>query len=217
MDNIISLSGIYKSYGRNKVLDGLDFNLGEGEMAFVSGKSGCGKSTLLNIIGFLDSWDNGEYRFCGKRIKRGGNALRGKYAGFIFQAYYLVDSLDVTENIMLPYLYNEAGITKDVIEEMNGLIARLDLAGLEKHKAKDLSGGEKQRVAIARALLKHPKILIADEPTGNLDGANAKLIYDIFRDYTKNGCSAVIVSHNEQLFSGCDTRYRLEGGVLNAF
>ena len=180
MDNaLIRLSGVRKSYdGRHYVLDGLDFALGEGETAVVYGASGCGKSTFLNIVGLLDSMNEGDYRFsnqsiCARRLNA-YSEVRAEKIGFVFQSYCLIEALSVADNILMPFLYNGKPISKEVLGELASLAEELGIAELLEKKAALLSGGEKQRVAIARAMLKRPRLIIADEPTGNLDEGNSQ-------------------------------------------
>lgn len=219
MSNLVELQNIYKTYdGRNYVLNGLDFTIHKGEIASILGASGCGKSTLLNIIGFLDTYTSGQYYFDGVTVKN--SKLNSYYkqrsmdVGFVFQAYCLIDSISVKENILMPFLYNNLPISKSIISNLDNILEQFGLLGLKKKKAALLSGGERQRVAIARAIIKRPKLIIADEPTGNLDDINAQLVIDSFNNISKDGTSIIIVTHNKNLqING--KKYTLENGCLH--
>ncbi len=200
---LVSLSGIKKSYdGKKYILDGIDFTLSRGEMAIIEGLSGSGKSTLLNIIGRLDDSYEGEYISSVREI------------GFVFQSYCLIESISVRENILLPFLYSTRYIDEAVIKYYAELTKELGIDGLDTKKASLLSGGEKQRVAIARALIRNPEIVIADEPTGNLDDVNTESVTDILRRISKKGCSVIIVTHDIRIANPEDSRYYLKGGKL---
>lgn len=219
MNDLIKISNLKKTYdGRRYVLNGLDFSIGEGEIATIWGASGCGKSTFLNIIGLLDDFTSGEYIFDGTLINpqrlNSYNLLRAREIGFVFQSYCLIDALSVKDNILMPYLYNDLRITKDVNARVDDLLARFNMEDLKQKKASLLSGGERQRVAIIRALIKHPRLIIADEPTGNLDEANALLVCKAFSEAANEGTSTIVVTHNRQLDFGSGRKFTLRDGVL---
>ncbi|MDR0813208.1 MAG: ABC transporter ATP-binding protein [Oscillospiraceae bacterium] len=219
MPSLIEMTNVCKSYdGKNNVLDGLNFSMKFGEIAFILGSSGSGKSTFLNIAGLLDNMSSGEYVFTGKMIKK--NKLNSYYKirstdiGFIFQAYCLIEAISVRENILLPYLYNDAYIDKKVCCHYDEIAKCLNLTELSGKRAAMLSGGERQRVAIARAMMKSPKLIIADEPTGNLDETNANIVIDAFKDISSRGTAVLIVTHNKRLTEGSKSAYLLQNGVL---
>ena len=220
MSELIDISGLGKSYdGKRFVLKELSFRLGAGQTAVIYGESGCGKSTLLNIIGLLDSATEGEYLFCGRRVNRrrvnSYSGIRANAIGFVFQAYCLIEALSVRDNVLMPYLYNGQRLTKEVYSELDSLSERLGIASLLDKKAALLSGGEKQRAAIARAMIKKPALLIADEPTGNLDEGNSRLVTEAFRSVAEEGTALIVVTHNRGLKFGDCASYRLSEGRLH--
>lgn len=219
MDPLIEMKDIHKSYdGKRQVLDGMDFHLERGEIAVIEGKSGAGKSTLMNIIGLLDSFDSGLFRLKGKEIKPHTQTkysrMRASIIGFVFQSYYLIDGITVRENIMLPLLYCDTPVDKESKTKYDSLLKELDIAHLESKKVSLLSGGEKQRVAIARALIKNPEIIIADEPTGNLDADNTDIVVGVFRKLAQSGTAVIIVTHNSSISRETDSKYYLNEGKL---
>lgn len=181
---IVEMTGIRKAYhGTDYVLKDLALTVHGGEIITVQGPSGAGKSTLLNIMGLLDRCDGGTYRFRDTLVtgsERQRRKLRAKELGFVFQSYALIGAAGVRDNIRMPYLYGEKP-DGDLTAEMERLMEELGISGIQHQRAKDLSGGEKQRTAIARAILKKPSLIIADEPTGNLDEKNAETINRIFQ------------------------------------
>ena len=220
-EKIISLKDIRKTYdGKKYVLDRLDFSIERGELAVITGKSGSGKSTLMNIIGLLDTFDAGIYMFEGESIdvkRKSYSRLRGGKIGFIFQSYYLIESLSVSDNILMPLLYSDKKkIEKSTIDKMNSCLEEYGLYDYRNKKTALLSGGEKQRVAVARALIKDPDLIIADEPTGNLDRENGSLIKKSLIKQTELGKSVIIVTHNKDLFSDAPSMYMLSDGRLEA-
>lgn len=167
------MTNICKSFGNRKILDNISLTINHGDFVAITGKSGSGKSTFVNILGLLDHNFSGEYTFNGNLISDlSENKLadfRNKNIGFIFQLYNLIHGYTVKENILLPMIYGRKKVNR---EHYSGIIEKLDIAHLEQADVINLSGGEKQRVGICRALINNPDILIADEPTGNLDGEN---------------------------------------------
>lgn len=219
MNEIIRLNNIRKSYDRKHyVLDGVTLDVASGEMVVIYGDSGSGKSTLLNIIGLLDNFDSGEYWFNAKRITQKGTEdlsnLRAESIGFIFQSYGLIESLSVLDNIMLPFLYSDARITQELLDKIDQIMRQFQIEKIKNKKAALLSGGEKQRVAIVRAVVKKPILLIADEPTGNLDENNAMLISTCFKRLSDAGVAVLIVTHNTHLIYHPDQSYKLIQGRL---
>lgn len=221
MTELINMSAVRKTYdGKKYVLSDVNFSLQQGEIAIVSGASGCGKSTFLNIVGLLDSFSDGSYVFLGKKIRK--HRLNAYYRqratdiGFIFQSYCLIEAISVKENILMPFLYGKTVIDRRVRHEAERLMKELNISALAEKKAALLSGGEKQRVAICRAMIKRPKLIIADEPTGNLDEGNTALVVKAFNAIVGSGTSVIVVTHNPRLSFENSKRYRLEGGRLEA-
>lgn len=217
MNKLIEMSGIRKTYtGKRYVLDGVDFSLEKGEIATITGESGSGKSTFLNIVGLLDSFTEGTYLFDGAPVYK--NRLNSYYKqraadiGFVFQAYCLIESISVQENILMPFMYNDKPINKSLYAQMDELLNELNITALKDKKVALLSGGEKQRVAICRAMIKKPKLIIADEPTGNLDEKNAELVISAFKKISDLGTSVIVVTHNLHLSFGAEKVYALEKG-----
>ncbi len=217
---VIKIKNLRKTYDKKRyVLDGVNLELYEGDMAVIEGKSGTGKSTLMNIIGLLDEFDEGELYIDGelydKNNKKRHRDVRSTKIGFIFQAYHLIESISVKENILLPFLYNSKLIDNELMKRYNEIVDDLGLSNLTHKKVSLLSGGEKQRVAIARAIIKEPVIIIADEPTGNLDVENTKIVIDVFRKLREQGKVIVIVTHDISIASNEDKKYYLKEGKLN--
>lgn len=215
-----NLSKIYvKDKKKIKVLDNINISFSKGKFYGIIGKSGAGKTTLINILGLLDNYDEGEYEIdniLSSNLTEDEKAeLRMHKFGFVFQTYYLNDKLTACENVMIPMLINK-DIAKDKRKER--AIQLLKQFGLEdrvNHYPKELSGGEQQRVALARALANDPEVLIADEPTGNLDKENEKLIFDYLKEMTKKDKCVIVVSHNDIINEYADKIYLLESGTLH--
>ena len=172
----------------------------EGEFVAIMGPSGCGKSTLLNILGLLDNPTNGTYELNGVEVSKYTEAertnLRKGVIGFVFQSFNLIDELNVYENIELPLLY--MGVPKDERKRrVEEAMARMDISHRVKHFPQQLSGGQQQRVAIARAVVANPKIILADEPTGNLDSKNGKEVMDLLTQLNREGTTVVMVTHSQ--------------------
>lgn len=219
MSELIRISNLRKTYdGKRYVLDGLDFSINKGEIATILGASGCGKSTFLNIVGLLDNFTDGKYLFSETEINpkklNSYYQYRATDIGFIFQAYCLIDSLSVKDNILMPFLYSGAGITGSMKEAVDALLDSFDMLNLKNKRVSLLSGGERQRVAIIRAIIKKPKLIIADEPTGNLDESNTQLVVKAFRNIAENGTAVIVVTHNKYLSLGMGRTYSLKGGRL---
>jgi ABC-type lipoprotein export system ATPase subunit len=217
---ILSASNIKKSFKSGKtetlVLNNVNFNVQEGKMVAIMGVSGSGKSTLLHILGLLDEPDSGDVFFFGEKIdfinKQKLAMLRNTYIGFVFQFYSLINELSVLENVLLPTMIN--GIIKTGYAKE--LLLRVGISQeLFNKRSYNLSGGEKQRVAIARALINKPKVIIADEPTSNIDENNAMLLMSLLRDLQQSFNTTVIIStHSKKMARFCDTIYFLSEGVL---
>ena len=181
-------------------LHDVSLEIHEGEFVAIMGPSGCGKSTLLNILGLLDNPSNGTYELNGVEVSKLSEAdrtnLRKGVIGFVFQSFNLIDELNVYENIELPLLY--MGVPKDERKRrVEEVMARMDISHRVKHFPQQLSGGQQQRVAIARAVVANPKIILADEPTGNLDSKNGKEVMDLLTQLTREGTTVVMVTHSQ--------------------
>ena len=181
-------------------LHDVSLEIHEGEFVAIRGPSGCGKSTLLNILGLLDNPSNGTYELNGVEVSKLSEAdrtnLRKGVIGFVFQSFNLIDELNVYENIELPLLY--MGVPKDERKRrVEEVMARMDISHRVKHFPQQLSGGQQQRVAIARAVVANPKIILADEPTGNLDSKNGKEVMDLLTQLNKEGTTVVMVTHSQ--------------------
>lgn len=214
---IIKIKDLRKTYDEKRyVLDGINLELFEGDMIVIEGKSGAGKSTLMNIMGLLDEYDEGEMyidnELLGKHNQDKHKRVRAEKIGFVFQAYHLMECLTVRDNILLPFLYNNQNI--DVDTRFNKVIGNLGISDLANKKVNLLSGGEKQRVAIARAIIKNPQIIIADEPTGNLDVENTNIVINTFRKLRAEGKVIVIVTHDISIAKEDDKKYYLKEGRL---
>ena len=217
-DICIEMRQLNKSYGRKQILKDLKLVVKQGEFITVMGKSGCGKSTLLHILGLLDSYQTGSYCLFGKDVKekgQSGGRMRAENIGFIFQAYYLLDNLSVEDNVLMPLLYKRTSISDALLAQMHHYFHLFQINGLEHTKTKYLSGGEKQRVAIVRALLKNPRLILADEPTGNLDPENSHLIAKQLRLLTDEGKTVIVVTHSLDYFLEADRHLLLEEGKLH--
>lgn len=208
----LQLHHIQKSYAR-PVLTDVNLKVENGSYVTILGKSGSGKSTMLNILGLVEGYDAGEYRFNGKKIKNGVDyaRLRLENIGFIFQSYNLIPTLTCMENIMMPTLYNRKIQPQDPEE----LVELLQLEPLLSQRVNTLSGGEKQRVAIARALILDPCLLLADEPTGNLDPQNKEVIFNLLQKENEKGRGIILITHDRNTAAQAKTVYTLEGGVLH--
>ena len=207
---MLTLQGVAKRFGSRIVFDGVSLKVGAGEYVAILGESGIGKSTLLNVIAGLEPVDAGRIFFGEHELTRLDDdaltLLRRDHYGFVFQAFHVLPQLSVEQNVGLPLLLR--GISDAAT--VGKTIAAVGLGGRERSSPRELSGGELQRVAIARALVGAPKLVLADEPTGNLDPENARQVLGLFREQVKErGAAAIIATHSEQAAAGCDRRYRL--------
>lgn len=207
----LELKHIQKSYLR-PVLSDVNLDVTNDSYVTIVGKSGSGKSTMLNILGLVEGYDRGEYWFNGKLIRNGidYSRLRLENIGFIFQSYNLIPTLSCKENILLPTLYNRHNQEQSFEE----LVELLDLGPLLSQRVTTLSGGEKQRVAIARSLILDPCLILADEPTGNLDPKNRDIIMNLLRHEHEKGRGIILITHDMEIARQADTVYLLEGGKL---
>ena len=208
----LELKHIQKSYLR-PVLSDVNLDVTNESYVTIVGKSGSGKSTMLNILGLVEGYDAGEYRFNGKLIRNGIDyaRLRLENIGFIFQSYNLIPTLSCKENILLPTLYNR----RNKEQSFEELVELLDLGPLLSQRVTTLSGGEKQRVAIARSLILDPCLILADEPTGNLDPKNRDIIMNLLRHEHEKGRGIILITHDMEIAKQSDTIYLLEGGKLH--
>ena len=207
----LRLVHLQKSYLR-PVLTDVNLHITNDSYITIVGKSGSGKSTLMNILGLVEGYDAGEYVFNGTRIVNGidYSRLRLENIGFIFQSYNLIPTLSCKENILLPTLYNRKKQTQDFDE----LVELLDIGPLLSQRVTTLSGGEKQRVAIARALILDPCLILADEPTGNLDPKNREMIFKLLRREHEKGRGILMITHDAATAQQADQQFTLVGGKL---
>jgi putative ABC transport system ATP-binding protein len=201
MIKIENLSKVFRTEEvETRALNSVSIQIQKGEFVTIMGASGCGKSTLLNIIGLLDDFNEGSYRFLDKEIsgvkENEKSKIRKENIGFIFQNFNLIDELSVYDNIELPLLYNKipSAERKKRIEE---IAERLAIGHRLKHYPQQLSGGQQQRVAVARALVTNPKVILADEPTGNLDSKNGNEVMELLTDLHAEGATILMVTHSE--------------------
>jgi len=202
MKPLIRLKGIKKTVGSEQILKGINLEIYEGEFVSIIGASGSGKSSLLYVLGLLDKPTEGEVFFEGEKIDYSNDKrlsyLRNSKIGFVFQFHYLVQELSILDNVILPAIKKGVPI-KEARERAMVLLERLGLKGKENRKPYEISGGEMQRTAIARALINKPKVLLADEPTGNLDSTNTQKVMDIFKEINKSQTTIVMVTHEIDL------------------
>jgi len=228
--SIVIARDVTKSYRRSKtivpVLKGVDCSAERGKITAIIGQSGSGKSTLLHLLGTLDRPDSGEIQFDGQRTDnlpaRKRDAFRNQQLGMIFQFYHLLPELTLLENVIAPAMIGQSIFSyfrnrKAIIERAKALTDMVGLSHRLHHKPCELSGGEMQRTAIARALVTSPKLLLADEPTGNLDQESGQSILQLMRDLNRDtGLTIVMVTHDENIAQQCDALVRLKGGRLEA-
>lgn len=217
---MIEANGIYKSFGSVDVIKGIDLHIDKGEIVTIVGASGAGKSTLLQIIGTLEKADKGDVIINGQNISKMSQktlaAFRNKNIGFVFQFHHLLPEFTALENICIPAFI--AGISKsNALNKASQLLDYLNLTERANHKPSMLSGGEQQRVAVARALINNPAVILADEPSGNLDSQNAKELHELFfklREQT--GQTFVIVTHNPDLAQMADRTLTIKDGKIES-
>ncbi|MDR2211315.1 MAG: ABC transporter ATP-binding protein [Spirochaetaceae bacterium] len=224
MNNIIRVENLVKNYQSGtellNILTGLSFSIPQGTTTAVQGKSGCGKSTLLNILGGLDHSDSGLVEVGGLDIaglsEKDLTEYRRKRVGFVFQFHYLLRDFTALENVMLPaYIGNQK--KKDALKKADFLLAELGLSSRAHHYPSQLSGGERQRVAVARAMVNDPDLILADEPTGNLDSQNSLAVAELlYQAVEKRRTSLVVVTHDEKVAERAHIRFELAQGVLKS-
>jgi putative ABC transport system ATP-binding protein len=213
---VLKLNRVLKRFGARAVLQDISLSVAAGEYVAILGESGAGKSTLLNIIAGLEEADGGEVFFDGKNLREldddARTILRREHFGFVFQAFHVLPHLNVLDNVGLPLLLKQ----QHFLDKAKQAISSVGLGGREHSMPRELSGGELQRVAIARALVGDPKLVLADEPTGNLDQENARQVLDLLRNQVKErGAAGILVTHSEAAAAGCDRRYRLTSTGLD--
>ena len=200
---MIKLNKLSKVYRTDEIestaLNEVSFEISQGEFVSVMGPSGCGKSTLLNILGMLDKPESGSYEFLGNEVanlnEKGRSEVRKKNIGFIFQNFNLIDELTVFENIELPLLYNKVS-SSERKKRVNELIEKIGISHRASHYPQQLSGGQQQRVAVARALITKPPLILADEPTGNLDSSHGNEVMELMCELNEAGTTIIMVTHS---------------------
>jgi lipoprotein-releasing system ATP-binding protein len=216
---MLKATGIYKRYDHLTVLKGVDISINKGEIVSIVGSSGAGKSTLLHILGTLDKADKGQINLNGQQIEllSGSKlaAFRNRHIGFVFQFHHLLPEFTALENVCIPG-WIAGKKKKDVVIRATELLKTLGLGNRLENKPQQLSGGEQQRVAVARALINNPSIVMADEPTGNLDSANAKELHQLFIDLRNQfNQTFLIVTHNEELAQMSDRILMMKDGLMS--
>ncbi|MBQ1951284.1 MAG: ABC transporter ATP-binding protein [Clostridia bacterium] len=221
METVISMQGVCKQYGKGEravaALKDVTFSVTAGEMVAILGPSGSGKSTLMNLLGCLDTPTKGSYRLAGRPVEEMSeghlSALRNRYIGFVFQSFHLLPQLTAMENVELPLLYR--GIPERRRREMAAdSLRQVGLGDRLHHRPAQLSGGQQQRVAIARAIVGAPPMLLADEPTGNLDTASGQEIMQLLRQLHAAGHTVVLITHDPRIGAACPRRVIIEDGCL---
>ena len=215
---MIQATGIHKSYGSLEVLKGIDLHINKKEIVSIVGASGAGKSTLLHIIGTLDKADRGQLIIDGTEIGKLNDtalaAFRNQKIGFVFQFHHLLPEFTALENICIPAYIGDIG-KKEATEKAEKLLEYLNLTDRKDHKPSQLSGGEQQRIAVARALVNNPAVVLADEPSGNLDSKSAQELHKLFfRLRDELGQTFVIVTHNPELASMSDRTVTIKDGTV---
>lgn len=223
-DVVVRLQGVRKAFNAGQpaeveVLHGIDLDLRRGEFCAVVGPSGSGKSTLLNIIGLLDRPTAGQLAVCGQETTTLDDAaltrLRGRSIGFVFQYHHLIGAFTALENVLMPLLGDQGFPSRAMEERARALLSSVGLAHRCDNLATHLSGGEQQRVAVARALAMQPAVLLADEPTGNLDTKSAEVVFGLLRDVNReHGTTVLFVTHNPALAARCDRTIEVVDGVV---
>jgi len=219
---MIKINNLCKSFQRPgeallKVLHDVDFNVGKGEFVAIVGPSGSGKTTLMNILGLLDRPDAGDYELHGKQVAKLSPEERAKVRneaiGFVFQQFHLLSRTTATENVELPMLYSSRS-DADIRKKAREALCRVGLEERLTHYPSELSGGQQQRVAIARAIVNDPAVVLADEPTGNLDQKSGRQIMGLFRELNNNGSTIVLITHDDAVASEASRVVRIDNGQL---
>ncbi|HPI16881.1 MAG TPA: ABC transporter ATP-binding protein [Mesotoga sp.] len=224
MANIIELKEVRKVYGtviKTEVLHGINLSFEEGSFNSIIGQSGSGKSTLLNIMGTLDLPTSGEITINGKRTdtmsKNDLAAVRNETIGFIFQFHYLLPEFTAFENILMPYKIKSLRSSREVIERAKELMEVVEISKVKDNLAPNMSGGQQQRTAIARALINNPKVILADEPTGNLDSDTSAKVFRLMRDLNaKYGTTFIVITHDRRIAEETDRVVEIrDGNIFN--
>lgn len=219
---MINIQNLCKSFQRPgepllKVLHEVDFSVDEGEFVAVVGPSGSGKSTLMNILGLLDRPDSGDYALHGKSVAELSPEerarVRNEAIGFVFQQFHLLPRTTATENVELPMLYSTRS-DAEIRKRARDALCRVGLEERLTHYPSELSGGQQQRVAIARAIVNDPAVLLADEPTGNLDQKSGRQIMDLFRELNRNGSTILLITHNDAIANMASRVVHIDNGQL---
>jgi lipoprotein-releasing system ATP-binding protein len=221
---VLRLEGLRKSYNVGQpteleVLHGIDLAIGSHDFAALIGPSGSGKSTLLNLLGLLDAPTSGELFLLGQPTREMDDAqrtqMRASAIGFVFQFHHLMAAFTALENVLMPLMVARGRPSSEYIERARALLAEVGLAQFADKKPTELSGGQQQRVAIARALITRPALLLADEPTGNLDTKTAASVFELFRRFNREfGCAVLVVTHDPRLSGSCDRTINLVDGLI---
>lgn len=223
MGKILQLKGINKIYGdkvKNQVLTDINLDFDESSFNAIIGESGSGKSTLMNIIGTLDRATSGEVIIDGKQIsgmkKNQLAALRNETIGFIFQFHYLLPEFTVLENVLMPYKIKHGKVTKEAIERANELLDIVGLSKVRDNKSTDISGGQQQRGAIARSLINNPRIILGDEPTGNLDSETTETVFKLLKEINQEFKSTfILITHDQRVAQQADRIIEIKDGHVN--
>lgn len=223
-DEVLRLEALKKSYNIGQpneieVLHGIDFAIHRQDFAALIGPSGSGKSTLLNILGLLDQPTSGEIYLLGQPTSQMEDQqrteLRGKSIGFVFQFHHLIQAFTVIENVLMPLMLVHGKPNQQALDRAHDLLKAVGLSQFAQRKASQLSGGQQQRVAIARALITQPALLLADEPTGNLDSQTASEVFELFREVNEQqNCAVLLVTHDPRLSATCDRTIQLVDGRI---
>jgi putative ABC transport system ATP-binding protein len=219
MTSVVDLRDVRKSYRRGRedvhALRGISLSVNQGEFVAIVGPSGSGKTTLLQMIGCVDRPTTGSVNVAGREVstlpEKVLTEVRARLMGFVFQQFFLLPTLTALENVQLPGLFARG---ENVGTRAGELLERVGLSGRLGHRPTELSGGEMQRVAIARALVNRPRVLLADEPTGNLDTENARLIMNLFSELNREGQTILMVTHNPELAAGTRRQVRMRDGTI---
>ena len=221
---VLRLEGLRKSYNIGQpneveVLHGIDLRVDSADFAALVGPSGSGKSTLLNLIGLLDSPTAGELHLLGQPTRtmddEARTALRGRHIGFVFQFHHLINAFTALENVLMPWMVANGRPDRAITDTARGLLADVGLDKFTDRRPDQLSGGQQQRVAIARALVTKPALLLADEPTGNLDTKTAGEVFELLRRFNEEfGCAVLVVTHDPRLSDTCDRTVTLVDGCI---
>jgi len=219
MIHLEKISRIYQIGNQTiHALDAIDLDIGAGEFVAVMGRSGSGKSTLLNMLGCMDRPDKGEYFLDDNRISAMDDdelsAVRNRYMGFVFQSFHLLPRLTALENVLLPRRYHIHGICDTDRQKAAELLRRVDLQDRMEHKPNELSGGQRQRVAIARSLINTPKVVLADEPTGNPDSSTSDAIMALLKELNKDGQAIVMVTHEAEIAANAQRQIFMRDGKI---